>query len=289
MIDTQNRPLFTEDSEGTTTNQAKSGNNRSTTGLKALQQQFMQTFQGADASAFKQLVLEQGKVDVEQRIDIYSHAYVARLKECIETDHELLAIYLGDELFEQMVQGYVAQHPSTLTSLRHFCDALPDYLLAQTPFKSYPIVSEIARFERRLLDAFDARDEMTAKLEDLQRINAEHWPAMQFTLHPSVVLFSSDWNCVAVWQSLKQQQTPPEAQTDPQSWVIWRNKQRLTEFNSLDSTAYVMLDGMLQGQSFSVLCENLSEFVAYDLVGEKALACLLDWIEAGIISACYID
>ena len=46
-----------------------------------------------------------GGISREARLHIYKNAYQMRLKETIDNDHELLGLYLGDDLFDQMVSG----------------------------------------------------------------------------------------------------------------------------------------------------------------------------------------
>ncbi len=104
------------------------------------------------------LVIDQGALDRYSRLDIYKNAYIVRLTKCIESDHPILSVYLGDELFENLANGYVAEHPSIYTSLRQYGDHLPDYLSQHEPFKSVPILTEMATFERRMMSAFDAAD-----------------------------------------------------------------------------------------------------------------------------------
>ena len=73
-------------------------------------------------------ITQHGELTNQQRMSIYQNAYSARLKETIETDHELLGRYLGDNLFDEMVAGYIKAFPSGYRSLRHFCENLPKFL-----------------------------------------------------------------------------------------------------------------------------------------------------------------
>nr|MCH9699137.1 DNA-binding domain-containing protein [Gammaproteobacteria bacterium] len=156
------------------------------TDLAELQQQFMHVLQGGESRQLSQLVMDQGNIDCQSRIDIYRHAYQQRLKISIETDHEILGLYLGDELFDKMVAGYIASYPSQQTSLRYFAEQLPRFLYEQEPFNQYPVISELARFERLLLTAFDAPDSEVTGAGVLNEIDYQDWPGLQFRLHPSV-------------------------------------------------------------------------------------------------------
>lgn len=239
--------------------------------------------------AFEHQITQQGKLDNQQRISIYQNAYSARLKETIETDHEILGSYLGDDLFDEMVTGYIKRFPSQYRSLRYFSEHLPVFLSDTPPFKQYPVISELARFERFLLYAFDAAEAPRASVQQLQSIAPNDWPAITFTLHPSTQLFETHTNCVECWQALKINQTPPEPSQQMAYWLIWRNHDRLTEFISLDPVEFYFIQGIVQGDCFSSLCDELSNHMDEEHVSQFALNSLVPWLNAGIISTLKIQ
>lgn len=252
--------------------------------LRALQQEFMAYItQGEDAIA--EHVVDQGNVSTDTRLHIYANAYRMRFKETIETDHPVLGTYLGDDLFDQMVAGYIQAHPSQQRSLRHFCDALPGYLKVTAPFRDNLIIADIARFERALMSAFDAGEAERVSLADLQALPPEQWPAMQLRFHPSVQIFKTHWNCVESWQAIKQEQAPQPAQPQHNShWVIWRNHELLTEFISLPDHELQMVEAALHGADFAALCELLLEHFDAEHVGLEAVNALSNWINLGLLS-----
>ena len=163
--------------------------------LRDLQHRFM-SFLQSQTGGVTAFVIGDETLDVATRLEIYRNAYASRLKKSIETDHPVLGSYLGDDLFERMASGYIAQCPSEVTSLRDYGNCLSDYLATTEPFSDTPILAEIARFERQLLFAFDAADAVCAGVEDLQSIAPEDWPGMRLEFHPSVCIFAAHWNSV---------------------------------------------------------------------------------------------
>ena len=67
------------------------------------------------------------------RLSIYANAYRIRLREVLETDHEMSAWHLGDEQFAELADAYIGRHPFTFKSLRDIGRALPDFLRVQSP------------------------------------------------------------------------------------------------------------------------------------------------------------
>lgn len=256
--------------------------------LAELQQTFIDYLIKGDQEVM-QYVTDQGKVDVITRLHIYSNAYQQRLRETIDSDHPMLGVYLGDDLFDQMVEGYIMHHPSNTHSLRYFADQLPTFLQT-SPYSDHLHIAELARFERRLLDVFDAPTTEAATLEHLHTLSSDSWPIMTLRFHPSVHVFECRWNSIEIWQALKQEQVPPEAQ--PQtgcSWLLWRNQARLSEFTSLSQSQQAFLNAALQGKNFAEMCETLLQFSDEQEVSQLALETLTQWIKAGVVIQLLID
>ena len=252
------------------------------TALRRLQRDFAH-YLTTSAGAIFDSVVEQGSIDKATRLHIYQNAYNVRLKDCIETDHPVLGLYLGDQLFEQMVTGYIRQYPSRHRSLRQFGEQLPDYLTRNEPFRSHPVIAEIATFERLLMDAFDAADCPSAMLADLQNLPAEDWPAMRLGFHPSLQVFEARWNSVECWRALKDEQTPPDARRQQAWWMVWRDRERLTQYRHLSEDGFVLYQCFRDHYTFADACELLTEYLPEDQIGLATVDHLQGWFELGLI------
>ena len=252
--------------------------------LRKLQKDFMEYLTDS-VPAIIDNVIDQGNIDRDTRLNIYQNAYNVRLKDCIETDHPVLGLYLGDDLFDQMVKGYIGQHPSHYPSLRQFCDQLPDYLRQNEPFQSVPIIAEIATFERILMYAFDAADCHTATEEDLKSLPTEDWPEMKLVFHPSVQVFEGQWNSVECWQALKNEESPPEARKQQTYWIIWRDKERLTQYRNLGVDGYVLYQCFVDHYTLADACELLKEHLPEDQIVLSSVNHLQSWFSLGMVSS----
>ena len=252
--------------------------------LKNLQQQMM-NYLLHDDTEITDKIINQGKITKKVRLNIYKNAYQVRLTEVIDNDHQMLGRYLGDDLFEQMATEYLKCHPSSYYSLRDFAEHLPNFLTEKLPFSQYPIISELAYFERFLLTSFDARDTTRMTFDSLQTIEHQEWPALVFRFHPSVQLAHFSWNTVESWQALKQQQTPDTAAKKKSVWLLWRNNDRLTEFRSLSDEEFTLFNMILSGNNFSMLCDFLLNHLAKGDASTLALQYLSTWLEEGLLKA----
>jgi hypothetical protein len=230
------------------------------------------------------LIAEQPPLPATARLSIYESAYRIRLRQALESDHEMTAWYLGDDQFAQMAEAYIRKHPSTVKSLRNFGEALPGFLRQESPYDQLPVLGELAAFERMMLDVFDAPDATRADMADLQAIPPDRWPDMRIRFHPSVHLYLTDTNAVSIWQALKASNTPPESVSNcPSAWVLWRGIDRLSQFRPLEKTEHATLRAAIHGNDFADLCELLVPELPESGISETVLGYLLTWLEQGMV------
>ena len=147
-------------------------------------------------------------------------------------------------------------------------------------------MAEIARFERRLLNSFDAGDTERASFAELQALPALQWPETQLRFHPSVQLFTCKTNAVEIWQAVKAEETPPEPDIENQRhWLLWRGESRLTEFTSITPYQFVLIDGFIRGANFAEQCEAMLEYFDESQAPVEVLQALQAWFEMGLVKS----
>ncbi len=253
--------------------------------LADLQKRFLGflTDRGGD---IRDLVVEDQGISASTRLDLYRSAYRLRLREAIDTDHEVLGRYLGDELFDRMVQEYIACYPSRFSSLRNFTVHLPVFLRETAPFSEHPVLAEIAAFERLLLDVFDAPDLPRAGVNRLRVLTRDQWPGLRLRFHPSVQLFNTRWNSVECWRALKEERQPPTAAPKAREthWLLWRGWDRLSHFRPLADSQHAMCVAALHGRNLSELCERMTAWLPEEQVSEHMLKQLRGWLDEGLVT-----
>jgi len=253
--------------------------------LKERQQQMMAYLKGKP-SEIDQHIKDHGAISVDTRLHIYRNAYQVRFWETIDTDHPVLGTYLGDDLFNQMVHDYIDAYPSEFRSLRQFADRLPQFLTEDPTLSVYPHLAELARFERLLLSVFDAPDSERAQRDDLISLPPEQWAGLKLVFHPSVALFQSPFNVVDIWQHIKAERVPPDPADVSEVWVVWRNRDRLTEFVSFEPGEQLMFERFYQGGSFVEVAEELLAEQQTD-PSEAMVNTLFLWLDRGWIKSLY--
>lgn len=250
--------------------------------LRERQQQLLDYMMGRD-SEIDGHIRDHGAISADTRLNIYRNAYQVRFWETIDTDHPILGTYLGDDLFNQMVHDYIDAYPSTFRSLRNFADRLPQFLTEDETLKAYPHVAELARFERELIAAFDAADAQQAERQQLIDLDPEKWPILKLEFHPSVRVFSTPYNVVDIWQHIKAERTPPEPVQQDETWLLWRNRERLTEFVSVDSFELTMYRSFADGHNLEQVAELLLE-ISHSDPSSHMVNTLFSWLDRGWIT-----
>ena len=156
-------------------------------------------------------ILDSPQEKREVLFGVYRYAYGSRLVEAMRNDHELLHLYLGDEMFDEMGHAYVKARPSGHPNLRWFSQGLPEFLKSTAPYAEHPALSDLAALEKALNDAFDAAEGKVVELTDMAGFAPEAWSGLRFRPHPSASRLELATNAAAIWLALKNDEAPPEA------------------------------------------------------------------------------
>lgn len=228
--------------------------------------------------------LNQGSISREREIAVYSDAYFLRLAEALQTNYPALFQILGDDDFYNLARDYIAAYPSSHPSIRWFGEQLATFLLQAEPYASVAIFAELAAFEWALRHTVDAADAPLMTLENLQAIPAGDWGQLSFKLHPSLSILSLQWNAPKVWQALMAEEAPPEPQSFPQPYLVWRKPDLTINWRSANPAEIHALNLLASGANFSSICEALLNDDISD-VPLTAAGFLRVWIEQGLITA----
>ena len=169
-------------------------------------------------------ILDSPREKREVLFGVYRYAYGSRLVEAMRNDHELLHLYLGDEMFDEMGHAYVKARPSGHPNLRWFSQGLPEFLKSTAPYSEHPVLSDLAALEKALNDAFDAAEGKVVELTDMAGFAPEAWSGLRFRPHPSASRLELATNAAAIWLALKNDEAPPDAAAleQPAHLLIWR-------------------------------------------------------------------
>lgn len=183
-----------------------------------------------------------------------------------------------------------------------------------SPHKDSAFLLELAQLEWALVCAFHAADETSLVSElDLAQLPAEAWPGLCFRFHPSLQLLPQRYNVIAYWNAVKdllsdrdaadsiddaadaeqnlaaaedsvRETLPLPQQQDLQYCLVWRQG-LVTAFRSLPAGEYRALHTVVEGESFSTLCDIISSDMEQpELTPMQAATYLKSWVGAEMVA-----
>lgn len=191
------------------------------------------------ASAASLLRAQEG-VDVTQRLEIYHHAYRARLCEVLADSFAKTCLYMGSDTFEEEAAVFAVQQPPDSRSLSRYGAGFPVYLASKYP--ENPELWELAQLDWDLRTRFDGADAPALSAEIAKDFGDTRWLTWAQPLHPSVLLRTVTTNVAQIWQAINADAQVPEVQLLPMPKVmlVWR-KLLQPHFQILDHGAATFL------------------------------------------------
>ncbi|MBT3042728.1 MAG: DNA-binding domain-containing protein [Candidatus Thiodiazotropha sp. (ex Codakia orbicularis)] len=232
-----------------------------------------------------------GRASAGYQLSVYANAYVARLKEVLTNDYPAVSMAISGDHFDLLTEGYIRKHPSHFFSLRDFGCRFPDYLSEQVDpnpdIHDLAWLTELAKFEWTLGQAFDAADCNLVTEREVASIPADAWPMLRFGFCPCVRRIDLEWNVPTIWKALTAdpplEVEPICTQTHNDAWLIWR-QDLVTRFRSLEEDEQLALDSLRYGATFEDACEILASRIDLDSVSMRAAGLLKGWIRQGLIT-----
>ncbi len=252
--------------------------------LRKMQAMFQEAVMKSEGDFLCQIE-EGGKISPEKRLHIYQHAYRARLRSVLVEDFPVLHTMLGDGAFYELCNRYIDAYPSSYPSLGSFGQHLEKFVAQENPYKTQPIITELARFERTFHAVFDALDQKGVSVEEVGALPPSVWTILRFEFHPSLFIGPFDWNVAAVWSSVKAEDdspTLPEKMAETTYVIQWR-RDLVSYFRTLDRDEAKVLLLARNKKAFPEICESLFDDHGANAPG-RAAELLKKWVVEGLVT-----
>jgi uncharacterized protein (UPF0276 family) len=215
------------------------------------------------------------------RLNIYRHAYTARLSEVLAESFAKTLLFMGSETFDPHAAQYALAHPPQTRSLNRYGAQFPEFLRGLYPHN--PELFELAQLEWDLRTRFDGPDVPALTPEQAQHDGAHVWLTQANVLHPSVLLRSAHTNAAQLWKAIDaDQEVPPAICFDaPRSLVVWRKDWR-PHFYHPSPPAAIFLDALAQGATINASCDVLEKLGQAPHDHELSLW-LRGWLDDGVL------
>jgi hypothetical protein len=224
------------------------------------------------------------RLSAAERVGIYADSYFYRLLECLGEDFPATQAVLGTDNFAALVKGYLLEHPPTEPSILYAGLYLADFLNDHPLAERWPFIADLARLERAVLDVFHAADSPPLRIEALQTVPSEKWPALKLRTHPAVDIVHSEWRIADVLHSVEQGREWTDPKYKEASVLVWRQN-AFVNYRNLEPVERDALVIVAKGASFAAVCETMAagaeEPNRVALIGRL----MARWLADGIIMA----
>ncbi len=129
-----------------------------------------------------EVVNPSSRLDAVGRLEVYADAYFARLLECMRSEFPVLAMTMGEELFDELVVGYLNAYPSRTYTLGRLGANFARYLQESCPRDDRvwaDFMIDLARLEWTFNEIFDgpgSENDSPLTPADLADVSPEQWP-----------------------------------------------------------------------------------------------------------------
>lgn len=182
------------------------------------------------------------------RLQVYHHAYRARLAEVLADSLAKTHLYMGSDAFDEQAHAFSVAHPPRTRSLHRYGAGFAAWL-AQA-FPANPELHELAQLDWDLRACFDGPDVPALTLAAAQGDATLAWMQRSHPLHPSLVLRPLATNAVLLWSAIAADaDVPPPHRLPAPTWrVVWRHGLQ-PHFQSVDADQAQVLSDLQRGDS----------------------------------------
>jgi len=227
-------------------------------------------------------------------LEVYRHAYRARLVAALTDNYTVLARALGDEAFEALGQAYLAARPSQHPSIRWFGHELAEFMAAaDDDLVPHASLVDFARMDWALRGAFDAAEAPPLDPATLAALSPDDWAGLVLHLQPSAQraalthAIEPAWRVLREWdpESGDDQPELPEPVPHEHTLLAWRQAGE-TRWRSLEPLEAALLEGVAAGAPFAWLCERAAAQLGDpEAAAPAVIGTLQRWLADGLLQS----
>jgi hypothetical protein len=240
---------------------------------------------GISGDDLEQVVTRSHSLTAAGRLAIYSHAYFARLQECLRAEFPVLSHALGEKLFNLFTFEYLKHYPSRSYTLNQLGENFPRFLAETRPDgdappnarESWPdFIIDLATLERAFSKVFDGPG-----VEDQQILDANQLLAIgqlqeaRFLPVVCLKLLSFRYPVSQYFRAVRNHEDPAlphEADT----FLVMTRRCYTVLIHELTGRQYNLLSALVAGRSLNhgvnALAETTDDF-------QTLITAALGWIE----------
>lgn len=231
-----------------------------------------------------EIALPSERLSAEDRLKIYSDAYIARLIECLQADFPALQHAVGDETFGSFVVGYLQKFPSTSYTLADLSQHFPDYLNEIRPEETKgtdepnwaDFLIDLATLELCYNEVFDlpGEEQIENRLnEQILELDEERWPLCRLIPSKTLRLMELQFPIHEYISAVRKEQEPEFPAASPTYLAISR-RDYIVRRQAISEQQWKLLKELQHGKP---IVEALEVFDAEEV--ESIAPQLFEWFK----------
>jgi hypothetical protein len=256
--------------------------------LQVIQQQMLQAVLGG-VSTPPAAIQGDAIAGAGARLAIYQRGYRIRLRDALRDEFSGLQCAAGRS-FENLLDKYVAAHPSEHYSIRWYGSGLAAFLDYAHPWRNKPQLAEMARLDWAISTAFDAADESSKNVTELSAVPAEAWAGLCLSLQQNLQIMACLFNTMAFRRAADRGARRPHLRrfAAPRQVMVWRHATTV-HYRQLDDDEWQVLGATMRGASFAGLCDMLAARHGHATAMPRMVTLLQRWLTDGVIRGWIVE
>ncbi|WP_422371466.1 DNA-binding domain-containing protein [Hoeflea sp.] len=194
-----------------------------------------------------------------KRFAVYRNNVTVSLINALADIFPAVARLVGNDFFRNMARIYIAQQPPQSALLFQYGQGFPDFLARFEPVGKLPYLPDIARLERRWLDATHAADMDPLPPASLASVSPEDLERVCFTPHPAARIVESRFAAVSIFSASRAAQPLDRIRAlKPETGLITRPHHEV-QIRLLPEGAAPFFQDLLQGRSLGHAANRTQE------------------------------
>lgn len=213
--------------------------------LESSQQRMQEAILVGDASEAGAWIRAKESFAPHEQLAVYVNGYRYRLYDATAEDYPVLKAYLGDDAFEQLIDGFIEANPSAHFNIARYTTRLPDYL--RTALED-PFAQELAALEATIAQLADADETEPLQATRLAGLSPEAWMASTLQPRAAMVLMTFQYPVNDYYLAVKDGEALPELLPQENHLAIFRHEDIVWRM-TLEAQELRLLQTLFAGQS----------------------------------------
>lgn len=187
-----------------------------------------------------------------RRLGIYRNNTLSNLRGALRQVYPIVYQLVGDEFFNQAARQFIAEYPSSSGDLNDYGGDFAQFLVGYEPAVELDYLSDVARLEWALEQAYYAPDHEPLALSRLGTVSPEHYIDLRLKLYPAITLMQSDYPLQEIWR-VHQPDYEGDGTVDLSAgaeWLLITRRAMQCMIEPITQVEYIFLRCLQEGNSF---------------------------------------